>query len=76
MIRKILRVDEEKCNGCGIYVNAYHKGALQLIDGKARLVFESYCDAIGDCLTECPTEPLPLRKGKLPTMTRKQLKII
>ena len=55
MIRKIVQIDEEKCNGCGLCVEACHEGALQLIDGKAKLVSESYCDGLGDCLPECPT---------------------
>lgn len=55
MIRKIIKIDEEKCNGCGLCVNACHEGALQLVDGKARLISESYCDGLGDCLPECPT---------------------
>lgn len=55
MIRKIIQIDEEKCNGCGLCVNACHEGALQLVDGKAKLISESYCDGLGDCLPECPT---------------------
>ena len=55
MKRNIIKIDEEKCNGCGLCVSACHEGALQLIDGKARLVSESYCDGLGDCLPECPT---------------------
>ena len=55
MRRKIVHIDEEKCNGCGLCVEACHEGALQLIDGKAKLVSESYCDGLGDCLPECPT---------------------
>ncbi len=52
--RKIVRIDEEKCDGCGICVPACAEGALQIIDGKARLVSEVYCDGLGDCLRECP----------------------
>lgn len=54
MIRKIIKIDKEKCDGCGLCVPACHEGALQIIDGKARLVKESYCDGLGDCLGECP----------------------
>lgn len=55
MLRKIITIDEEKCNGCGLCVNACHEGALKMIDGKARLISESYCDGLGNCLPECPT---------------------
>lgn len=55
MKRKIIRIDEEKCDGCGLCVEACHEGALQLVDGKAKLVSESYCDGLGDCLPACPT---------------------
>lgn len=55
MERKIVRIDEEKCNGCGICVDACHEGAIQMIDGKARLVSDIYCDGLGDCLGPCPT---------------------
>lgn len=54
MNRKIVKIDEEKCSGCGLCVNACHEGALQLIDGKAKLISESYCDGLGACLPQCP----------------------
>ncbi len=53
-IRKIVRIDEEKCNGCGACVPACAEGALQIIDGKAKLTSEKYCDGLGACLGECP----------------------
>jgi len=53
-IRKVIRIDEERCNGCGLCVPACAEGALQVIDGKARLVSEVYCDGLGACLGECP----------------------
>ncbi len=54
ILRKIIQVDEEKCNGCGLCIPACPEGALQIIDGKAKLVKESFCDGLGACLGECP----------------------
>ena len=53
-LRKIIRIDEELCDGCGICAEACHEGAIQMIDGKAVLVSEIYCDGLGDCIGECP----------------------
>jgi ferredoxin len=60
--REIVRIDEEKCDGCGICVPACAEGALQIIDGKARLVKESYCDGLGACLAECPKGAITLEE--------------
>lgn len=55
MLRKMVEIDEAKCNGCGLCISACHEGALKLVDGKARLITDSYCDGLGACLPECPT---------------------
>ena len=54
MIRKIVHIDEEKCNGCGLCAEACHEGAIEMVNGKAHLISDSYCDGFGDCLPECP----------------------
>ena len=55
MKRNIIEIDREKCNGCGLCVNACHEGAIELVDGKAELISDEYCDGLGNCLPECPT---------------------
>ena len=55
MIRKIIQIDEEKCNGCGACADACHEGAIGMVNGKARLLRDDYCDGLGDCLPACPT---------------------
>lgn len=55
MIRKIIQIDEEQCNGCGLCAQACHEGAIGMVDGKARLLRDDYCDGLGDCLPTCPT---------------------
>ncbi len=60
MKRNIIKVDEEKCNGCGICIASCHEGALKIIDGKAKLVKDSYCDGLGACLPACPMGALEI----------------
>lgn len=55
MIRRIIQIDEKKCNGCGICANACHEGAIGIVNGKATLLRDDYCDGLGDCLPTCPT---------------------
>ena len=62
MKRNIIKIDEEKCNGCGLCVDACHEGALKLVDGKAKLVSESYCDGLGNCLPQCPAGAITIEE--------------
>lgn len=55
MVRRIIKINEEKCNGCGICAAACHEGAIGMVDGKAKLLRDDYCDGLGDCLPTCPT---------------------
>ena len=66
MIRKIIKIDEEKCNGCGACAVACHEGAIDMIDGKAKLVRENYCDGLGDCLPACPTGAISFEEREAP----------
>lgn len=66
MIRKIIHIDEEKCNGCGACAAACHEGAIEMLDGKARLTREDYCDGLGDCLPACPTGAITFEEREAP----------
>ena len=71
MIRKIIKIDEEKCNGCGACAAACHEGAIQMQDGKARLVREDYCDGLGDCLPACPVDAISFEEREAPAYDEK-----
>ena len=66
MIRKIIHIDEEKCNGCGLCATACHEGAIDIINGKAKLVRENFCDGFGDCLPGCPTGAITFEEREAP----------
>ncbi|MCI7179080.1 MAG: 4Fe-4S binding protein [Schaedlerella sp.] len=66
MIRKIIKIDEEKCNGCGACAAACHEGAIEMIHGKAKLTREDYCDGLGDCLPACPVNAISFEEREAP----------
>ena len=66
MVRKIIKIDEAKCNGCGLCATACHEGAIDMVDGKAKLVRENFCDGFGDCLPGCPTGAITFEEREAP----------
>ena len=66
MIRRIITIDEEKCNGCGLCADACHEGAIGIVDGKAKLLREDYCDGLGDCLPACPMKAITFEEREAP----------
>ncbi|MDY2510303.1 MAG: 4Fe-4S binding protein [Ruminococcus callidus] len=66
MIRKIIKINEEKCSGCGACAAACHEGAISMVDGKAKLLREDYCDGLGDCLPACPTNAITFEEREAP----------
>ena len=71
MIRKIIHIDEEKCSGCGLCANACHEGAIEMVNGKAKLVREHFCDGFGDCLPACPTGAISFEEREAPEYDEK-----
>lgn len=66
MLRKIIKISEEKCNGCGACATACHEGAIEIRNGKAVLTREDYCDGLGDCLPSCPTDAISFEEREAP----------
>ena len=66
MIRRIITIDEAKCNGCGLCADACHEGAIGIVDGKAKLLREDYCDGLGDCLPACPMNAISFEEREAP----------
>ena len=66
MIRRIIKINEERCNGCGACASACHEGAIEMINGKAKLTRENYCDGLGDCLPACPVDAITFEEREAP----------
>ena len=66
MIRRIITIDENACNGCGLCASACHEGAIGIVDGKAKLLREDYCDGLGDCLPACPMNAISFEEREAP----------
>ncbi len=74
MIRKIIKIDKEKCNGCGACAVACHEGAIEMINGKAELTKENYCDGLGDCLPVCPVDAISFEEREAPEYDEEAVK--
>lgn len=66
MLRKIIKIDQTKCNGCGACASACHEGAIEMVNGKAQLTREDYCDGLGDCLPACPVDAITFEMREAP----------
>jgi len=75
MLRKIIKIDEEKCNGCGACAAACHEGAIEMVNGKAKLTREDYCDGLGDCLPACPANAITFEEREAPAYNEEAVRM-
>ncbi len=75
MLRKIIRIDETKCNGCGACAAACHEGAIEMVNGVAKLTREDYCDGLGDCLPACPTNAITFEEREAPAYNEEAVRL-
>lgn len=76
MLRKIIKIHEEKCNGCGACASACHEGAIEMVNGKAKLTREDYCDGLGDCLPACPTGAITFEEREAPAYDEEAVRMV
>ena len=74
MVRKIIKIDQNRCNGCGLCATACHEGAIDIVDGKAQLTREHYCDGLGDCLPACPMNAISFEEREAPAYDAEAVK--